>query len=127
MDRNQSAENLYGWPNHEALGRNVGDLLIHEDNDISHLKSIVELLNKGQPWSGHLAFKKRSGEMLLAMVTKTPLYEDGVFVGVITVSSDASSFLHEKHSEELDESSCLKLKVLASFSCVISQSFKCFH
>ncbi|KAG6479057.1 hypothetical protein ZIOFF_062512 [Zingiber officinale] len=107
---NQSAESLYGWADHEALGRNVGDLLIHEDNDISHLKSVVEMLNNGQPWSGHLAFKKRSGEMVPAMVTKTPLYEDGVFVGVITVSSDASSFHHDKHSEELDESSCQKLK-----------------
>lgn len=30
--------------------------------------------------------------MFMAAVTKTPLYEDGKFVGVITVSSDAAVF-----------------------------------
>lgn len=44
------------------------------------------------PWSGQFPFKKRSGEVFMAMVTKTPLYEGGELVGVITVSSDAAVF-----------------------------------
>lgn len=41
------------------------------------------------PWSGQFPLKKRSGEIFMAMVTKTPLYEDGKLVGVISISSDA--------------------------------------
>ncbi|WVZ11677.1 hypothetical protein V8G54_016207 [Vigna mungo] len=45
---------------------------------------------KRVPWSGKFPFKKKSGEVIMALVTKTPLYEDGELVGVITVSSDAA-------------------------------------
>lgn len=98
--RNQSAENLYGWKDHEALGKRVGDLLIQEGSN-PHLGKVMEQLNRGQPWSGQLALKKKSGEMLTAMVTKTPLYEDGSFVGVIAVSSDAA-VLNAKYSETME-------------------------
>ncbi|XP_009401765.2 uncharacterized protein LOC103985701 [Musa acuminata AAA Group] len=97
---NQSAENLYGWKDHEALGKRVGDLLIQEGSN-PHLGKVMEQLNRGQPWSGQLALKKKSGEMLTAMVTKTPLYEDGSFVGVIAVSSDAA-VLNAKYSETME-------------------------
>ena len=52
----------------------------------------------GVPWSGQFPFKKRSGEVFMAMVTKTPLYEDGELVGVIAVSSDAA-ILNTTNSE----------------------------
>lgn len=48
------------------------------------------------PWSGQFPFKKRSGEIMMAMVTKTPLYEDGELVGVISVSSDGAVFNSNK-------------------------------
>lgn len=35
--------------------------------------------------------EEKSGEIFMAMVTKTPIYEDGELVGVITVSSCVSS------------------------------------
>ena len=46
----------------------------------------------GVPWSGQFPFRKRSGEVFMAMLTKTPLYEDGELLGVIAVSSDAGVF-----------------------------------
>lgn len=52
----------------------------------------MERLSIGLSWSGQFPFKKRSGEIFMAMVTKSPLYEDGELVGIITVSSDATLF-----------------------------------
>ncbi|WOL10027.1 hypothetical protein Cni_G18781 [Canna indica] len=94
---NKSAENLYGWRDYDALGRRIGDLLHHEENSNPCLRNVMERLNRGQSWSGRLPYKKKSGEMPMAMVTKSPLYEDGVFVGVITVSSDAALLLMTEH------------------------------
>ncbi|BFG31649.1 hypothetical protein CerSpe_179230 [Prunus speciosa] len=86
---NRSAENLYGWKDYEVLGQRVAELLIAEDYH-ALLKRIMERLRLGLSWSGQFPFKKRSGEIFMAMVTKSPLYEDGELVGIITVSTDAA-------------------------------------
>ncbi|XP_077248562.1 uncharacterized protein LOC143888126 isoform X2 [Tasmannia lanceolata] len=88
---NGSAENLYGWKDYEVLGQRVNDLLIDEENYVL-VKKITKRLNAGQSWSGQLPLKKKTGELFMAIVTKSPLYEDGKFIGVITVSSDAAVF-----------------------------------
>ncbi|XP_068469220.1 probable serine/threonine-protein kinase SIS8 isoform X7 [Phaseolus vulgaris] len=86
---NQAAETLYGWKDYEIIGQRVAKVLIAEDNYAS-LQKILERVVSGVPWSGKFPFKKKSGEVIMALVTKTPLYEDGELVGVITVSSDAA-------------------------------------
>eukprot|EP00268_Persea_americana_P051102 TRINITY_DN5620_c0_g1_i32.p1 TRINITY_DN5620_c0_g1~~TRINITY_DN5620_c0_g1_i32.p1 ORF type:complete len:270 (+),score=36.95 TRINITY_DN5620_c0_g1_i32:45-812(+) len=88
---NKAAENLYGWKSYEVLGQRDFDLLINEKDSV-FAKKTSQSLNVGQSWSGQFPLKKRSGEMFMAMVTKSPLYEDGEFVGVITVSSEAALF-----------------------------------
>ena len=91
--RNRSAEKLYGWKDYEILGQRVADYLIDEAY-YALLKKIMDKLTNGQSWSGQFPLKKRSGEIFMAIVTKSPLYEDGDFVGVITVSSDAALFIN---------------------------------
>ncbi|XP_043811775.1 uncharacterized protein LOC110628157 isoform X2 [Manihot esculenta] len=88
---NHSAENLYGWKDYEVLGLSVAELLVDEEY-YAPLNKIVGRLGFGQSWSGQFPFKKRSGENFMAMVTKSPLYEDGKLAGIITVSSDAATF-----------------------------------
>ncbi|XP_058772932.1 serine/threonine-protein kinase STY46 isoform X2 [Vicia villosa] len=88
---NDSAETLYGWRENEIIGQRVADFLVAEEYYAS-LRKILQHLITGVPWSGQFPFKKRSGEIFMAMVTKTPFYEGGELVGVITVSSDASVF-----------------------------------
>ncbi|KAF7810193.1 putative serine/threonine-protein kinase [Senna tora] len=88
---NHSAETLYGWKDYEIIGKRVADLLINEEY-YAPLQKILEQLIRGIPWSGQFPFKKRSGEVFMAMVTKSPLYEDGELASVITVSSDAAVF-----------------------------------
>ncbi|XP_022720003.1 serine/threonine-protein kinase EDR1-like isoform X2 [Durio zibethinus] len=89
--RNRSAENLFGWMSNEVFGQRDTELLIAEEYH-APLKKIMEKLSSGQSWSGQFPFKRRSGEMFMALVSKSPLYEDGQLTGVITVSSDAAIF-----------------------------------
>ncbi|QCD91636.1 Protein kinase [Vigna unguiculata] len=86
---NHTAETLYGWKDYEIIGQRVTKVLIAEENYVS-LQNILERVVSGVPWSGKFPFKKKSGEVVMALVTKTPLYEGGELVGVITVSSDAA-------------------------------------
>lgn len=88
---NHSAEMLYGWKDYEVIGRCFWDFLIEEEYATA-INKIMEKLRFGQSWSGQFPFKKRSGEIFMAIVTKSPMYEDGQLVGVITVSSDAAVF-----------------------------------
>lgn len=89
--RNHSAENLYGWKDYEVLGRRDEEFLVAEEFHNPY-KKIMERLASGQSWSGQFPIKQRSGEIFMAMVTKSPLYEDGELAGFITVSSDATIF-----------------------------------
>uniref|UniRef100_B9GW76 non-specific serine/threonine protein kinase n=1 Tax=Populus trichocarpa TaxID=3694 RepID=B9GW76_POPTR len=88
---NRSAENLYGWKDSEVIGQSATELLVAEDH-YAHLKKIMERLSFGQSWSGRFPFKKRSGDLFMALVTKSPLYEEGELAGIVTVSSDAAIF-----------------------------------
>ncbi|KAF5177923.1 Serine/threonine-protein kinase CTR1 [Thalictrum thalictroides] len=88
---NRAAETLYGWKEYEALGQRATDLITDEQYH-SSIEKIMESLITGHSWSGQFPFKKRSGEIFPALVTKSPLYEDGELVGVITVSSDAAVY-----------------------------------
>ncbi|KAI0499860.1 hypothetical protein KFK09_018068 [Dendrobium nobile] len=102
---NRVAEVLYGWKSYEALNRKVTDILVDACNH-PYWESIVERACGGETWSGQFSFRKRSGELFIAMVTANPLYENGVCIGVIVVSSDASMLNNAKsdsprsHSDE---------------------------
>lgn len=52
----------------------------------------MEKIRVGESWSGQLPLRKRSGQSFIALVTKSPLYEDGELAGIVTVSSDAAVF-----------------------------------
>ncbi|GKV23069.1 hypothetical protein SLEP1_g32850 [Rubroshorea leprosula] len=88
---NRSAEKLYGWRSQEVIGLRATKLIIAEEYH-EPLNKIMERLRSGQSWSGQFPFKKRSGEIFMAMVSKSPLHEDGELTGFITVSSDAAIF-----------------------------------
>ncbi|GKB16694.1 PAS domain-containing protein tyrosine kinase family protein, partial [Tanacetum coccineum] len=89
--RNRSAEKLFGYEHYEALGQTVSDLLIYDEFHISSEK-ILARVRSGQSWAGQFPFRKRSGVTFMALVNKSPLYEDGELVGIVTVASDATIF-----------------------------------
>ncbi|VFQ69383.1 unnamed protein product [Cuscuta campestris] len=91
---NKCAEKLYGYKEDEVLGESGIELLASEEDDHEWIRSIEERIrSRNDSWSGLFPCKKRSGHTFMAMVTKTPLYDDDdddEVSGVITVSSDAS-------------------------------------
>ena len=46
----------------------------------------------GAWWSGQLPLRKRSGQIFMAMVTQSPLYENYELDAIVTVLSDAAIF-----------------------------------
>ncbi|CAL1401148.1 unnamed protein product [Linum trigynum] len=88
---NRAAEMLFGWQEHEVMGRSMAELLVAEGSHAS-LGKILELLSLGRSWSGQFPLRKKSGEIFMALVTKSPMYEENQLAGIITVSSDAAVF-----------------------------------
>ncbi|KAK6158145.1 hypothetical protein DH2020_005459 [Rehmannia glutinosa] len=107
---NCAAEKLYGYRDYEVVGQSVVELLFDEEHHPSALE-IMERLRNGESWSGQLPLKKSSGQNFMAMVTQSPLYEDGKLVGIVTVSSDAAVFNNtdsgntRTHQNQADEQS----------------------
>ncbi|XP_022893952.1 serine/threonine-protein kinase CTR1-like [Olea europaea var. sylvestris] len=97
--RNRAAEKLYEYKDYEVIGQRVTEILIDEEY-LASAHKILERLQNGQCWSGQFPFKKKSGQRFMAMVTKSPLYEEGEVVGIISVSSDAAVF-NNTNSENL--------------------------
>lgn len=102
---NRSAERLYGWKDYEVMGRKDLDFLIDREYAPT-IKKIKESLHSGQSWSGQFPFKRRSGGVFMAIVTKSPLYEDDELVGFITVSSDAAMFNDPYPNSRTSEDNC---------------------
>nr|XP_027080533.1 probable serine/threonine-protein kinase SIS8 isoform X1 [Coffea arabica] len=88
---NSSAEKLFGYKDYEVLGQRDAVLIIDEKRH-ALARKIMDRLSFGRSWAGQFPFKKRSGQIFVAIVTKSLLYEDGELVGTITVSSDAAVF-----------------------------------
>ena len=82
-----SAEKLYGWRADEVIGRNVLDVT---PMDISRPQGaeIMQVLARGELWSGEFEVRTRRGKPFTASVTDVPLLSDTQGVaGVIGVSA----------------------------------------
>ncbi|XP_075477092.1 uncharacterized protein LOC142518233 isoform X1 [Primulina tabacum] len=95
---NRAAEKLFGYEDCEVVGRVVE--LDYDEEHHHSTEDIIERWSTGKSWSGQLTLKKRTGQIFTAMVTKSPLYEDGQLVGIISVSNDAHIF-NDMNSELL--------------------------
>ncbi|KAL3833546.1 hypothetical protein ACJIZ3_008282 [Penstemon smallii] len=88
---NRAAEKLFGYIDCEVLRLKVIELLFIEEHHTTVMR-IMESLSTEESWSGQLPLKKRSGQIFMALVTISPLYENGELVGMVTLSHDASVF-----------------------------------
>lgn len=85
---NKAAENLFGWCEEEALGRNVIDITT---SDMSREESIGILgkLTRGEKWSGEFILKKKDGTEFSAYVSDSPIYNSkGELIGIIGITTD---------------------------------------
>jgi PAS domain S-box-containing protein len=85
---NRAAEQLYGWPEVEVLGRNIVEVTPAETSR-EHATNILDRLIAGESWSGEFIAKRRDGTVFPAIVTDAPITNDkGEFIGIIGISTD---------------------------------------
>ncbi len=82
---NGAAEQLYGWPAAEALGRDISEVTVPELSRQAAAE-IMTALREGRSWSGGFPVRNRSGEVLHALVTDSGVYRDGTLIGIVGAS-----------------------------------------
>ena len=85
---NKFAENLYGWPAEEAVGRTIQELtpapFLRE-----HGAEIVERGAAGESWTGEFLVQGKSGKAFPALLTTSPVLDErGTVLGLVRVSID---------------------------------------
>lgn len=98
---NGAAEQLYGWPAADTLGRGITDVTVPQVSKQAAAQ-IMAALREGRPWSGGFPVKRRSGEVLHALVTDSGVYRDGELIGIVGASlnlGDAVRHLMERSSD----------------------------
>src|SRR5277367_4223688 len=94
---NPSAEELYGWPSKEVLGRNVMEITVSAASE-QEAREHMSALNNGKCWSGEFQVRCKNGDFLTALVTLSPMFDEfGTAIGIVGISQDLSS---RKQAEE---------------------------
>lgn len=98
---NGAAERMYGWPAPEAVGRDITEVTVPELSQKAATE-IMAALREGRPWSGGFPVRRRSGEVLHALVTDSGVYRGGELIGIVGASlnlGDAVRHLMERSSD----------------------------
>ncbi len=93
---NYGAEQLFGWPAGDIVGRHLFELLpAGFPRDL-----VVEILGKsrtGERWSGDLLVRRRDGQTFPARLKASPIRDErGVVIGIVTVSTDITKRKQEE-------------------------------
>ncbi len=98
---NAAAEELYGWPAADALGHDITEVTVPKVSKQAAAE-IMTALREGRSWSGGFPVRRRSGELLHALVTDSGVYRDGKLIGIVGASlnlGDAVRHLMERSSD----------------------------
>jgi diguanylate cyclase (GGDEF)-like protein/PAS domain S-box-containing protein len=87
---NRAAEELYGWSASEAIGRPSIDVIRrHEAPD--RAAAMLEIMRRGQSWSGDYEATRRDGSNITVFVTNTPVFDkDQQLIAIIGSSVDVT-------------------------------------
>ncbi len=102
---NKAAENVYGWTQEEAIGKNIIDLTPSHATREQALE-IMDDLKNGRTWSGEFRVQRKDGTDFPALVTNSPIYDEhNKLSGIIGISSDITE--KKKMEAILDKSNRL--------------------
>ncbi len=94
---NPFAEELYGWPSKEVVGRNIMEITVAKENEEEAARHMATL-KVGERWTGEFEVRCKGGGLLTALVTLSPIVDiTGATIGIIGVSQDLSG---RKETEE---------------------------
>jgi len=98
---NRAAQELYGWPAQEVMGRSIVEVTPSEDL-AEQAEEIMGTLSHGRSWTGEFVVQRNDGTTFPALVTDTPVHdEQGNLVAIIGISTDITEI---KQTEELRRS-----------------------
>ncbi len=87
---NDFAEEMYGWPAAEALGRNVFEISVPEISR-AQATEIFASMCEGEGWRGEFVVHRRDGTTFPVSVTNTALRDEhGSVTGIVGMSRDIS-------------------------------------
>jgi PAS domain S-box-containing protein len=117
---NRAAEQLYGWPEAEVLGRNIVDVTPAEYSR-EQAMDVMNRLRAGETWSGEFWARRRDNTLFPAIVTDAPIVDDkGERIGIIGVSTDITEqkWMQEVFNEAIAKVAELndKLQVVESLT-----------
>jgi PAS domain S-box-containing protein len=88
---NPFAEQLYGWPAEEAVGKNLINIVVPE-GDAEGARGIMARLRLGETWSGEYRARRRDATTLPVQITYSPIRDiAGRVTGFVTVSMDITA------------------------------------
>ena len=87
---NPAAVKMYGHPLSALLGANVKELLV-ADTDRPQADEIMQQVVGGIPWYGDFDVPHADGSVRTVRITDSPVYQDGVVVGVVGLAQDITA------------------------------------
>jgi diguanylate cyclase (GGDEF)-like protein/PAS domain S-box-containing protein len=95
---NRFAEQLYGWPPQEAVGRDMLELVSDEQAG-AHMPDSIARIRSGERWTGEIRMRRRDGTTFPAHIINSPICdEQGMLAGIVGVSVDVTE---RKRIEEI--------------------------
>ncbi len=87
---NPFAEQIYGWPAQEVVGRNVMEIAVRQETEEEAGRHMARL-NSGKSGSGEFQVRCKDGKTLSALVSLSPLRDaSGAVTGIVGLSQDFS-------------------------------------
>ncbi|MBN1935856.1 MAG: PAS domain S-box protein [Anaerolineae bacterium] len=85
---NQAAETLYGWSAEQVFDQHVLEVTPALQSR-EQAAEVMDILQKGERWSGELLARHRDGHTFPILVTDSPIYDDQRnLVGIVGVSTN---------------------------------------